>query len=226
MLQQVQGLTAQMGVEFNDLVTSFTGDFVVAFSGVEPYMKETTSYNYSLGEIETKMEESYFPSVTLVAGLENDGIINKLISDMGERIIEKDGYFEIPDDDFQSYLIIKDGYLVVSTAEESVVNVKEGKINTNWTSTKSIGNFPTENSMFLYANTNLEDYDETMKKMIESESGAVPPQIFNSVTSKFDHISIMGSETTGKAVLKLRNTEHNSLYTLFKLFDDNSESMF
>ena len=219
---ELEEMASQMGMNYNDLLTAFNGDFVVALSGFESYMKESEAFNYQLGEYETKMKEGYFPSITLAAGLTNPEIFDKLISNMGELIISKDGYYEIPDDDFEAYLIIKDNYLVVSTLEQSIINVKEGKINTNWISTKSIGNMPMENSMFLFLNSNYDTYDAGMKNMIEKEAGEVPPQIFNSVLSKFDNLTIMGVENSGKIVLKLRNTEHNSLYTLFKLIDENA----
>jgi hypothetical protein len=219
---ELEEMASQMGMNYNDLLTAFNGDFVVALSGFESYMKETEDFNYQLGEYETKMKEGYFPSITLVAGLTNPEIFDKLIANMGEMIISKDGYYEIPDDDFEAYLIIKDNYLVVSTLEQSIINVKEGKINTNWISTKSIGNMPMDNSMFLFLNSNYDTYDTGMKSLIEKEAGEVPPQIFNSVLSKFDNLTIMGVENSGKIVLKLRNTEHNSLYTLFKLIDENA----
>jgi hypothetical protein len=219
---ELEEMASQMGMNYNDLLTAFNGDFVVALSGFESYMKETEDFNYQLGEYETKMKEGYFPSITLVAGLTNPEIFDKLIANMGEMIISKDGYYEIPDDDFEAYLIIKDNYIIVSTLEQSIINVKEGKINTNWISTKSIGNMPMDNSMFLFLNSNYDTYDTGMKSLIEKEAGEVPPQIFNSVLSKFDNLTIMGVENSGKIVLKLRNTEHNSLYTLFKLIDENA----
>ncbi len=217
----------QIGYSVEDILDAFGGSLMLNLYDFESKEVEATDwdlvYDEELGTYEYEevivMKNKINPLGFITFDIKDKDLFNTLINIVVETgsVEEHDNYYSFESQGFEYYFGVTDNFLFVATDKEFVDNLDNG-FSSNLTNT-DFGKNIKDNSYYLYANMNLNEYPEFLfEEMLENEPDA--QLAFDFVNETFDYIEMKSSgKMQGQISIYLKDDSENSLKALLKSID-------
>jgi hypothetical protein len=218
-----------IAIDEQSLYKLLTGDMVLAVNGVKPMQVTRKSYDYdaefnSKEKIDTTIQTQ--PDVLFMLGIGNINDVNKILKLLIDtKSLKKEGnlyQIEAMGSPLPVYLTIQDGILFIGNNKENLA--------------KPVLNMPGEEHTKLFNKNTFVAYAnmDNIAKYFIKEGSDKNQKIFTDVLGFCSSMSVCGSHkgnaSSSNFVLKLKNTEDNSIFDICKfintlfLIDENTNT--
>ncbi len=208
------GNSSPLNIE--NLMNSLGGDIIFAVHGIN-IPEDPTTTKPSKGQTITA-------DGTAILSMNDAETYNQLTQIIPQGIFEeKDGFYSGNFQGVEVYFGLFDNNLIISTDKMIIDGAQNGGLEENLADTRLKEIF--SKNTFMYMNMDKETYPDNMKTMLRKSMDKKSLVMFNAVTDITKEMQAYGDGVgKGKFQFTMKNTDGNSLHTIFQLVDKISQA--
>ncbi len=216
----------RVGMSFDDLFESLTGDMVVAVPGFEELESVSKDYDYETGEFIDRVEKKVQPQVICILGTGSDQLTAKAIKYLQEdpqmgnaaTVTQEGGKYKITSSGPVIYLVQKEKALIISNSPTLADAAENGGFSGSEALAGSLRDNATNQSFSGYFNLN---YDNYPMEGVQSILGQFMSTMLAGKRDLlvYEGLYITGNEDHLDAELRFHQKDENSLVVMINMLD-------
>lgn len=225
-----------LDMSLDEALRTFGGDFAFVLHEVKTTKKERVDYDFD-HETEEMVEtveivDQLMPMMALAMSINDDKLYNKLIELLeqadpdGEMVSKEDNYYIIDVEGIDIYTTLEDDVWVITNDEALIKIVSDGDYGNKSLANSDHADDIEDSYGYGYLNLDYDSYPKALKNRMEEDMDKDDKKLFDNMISILSHATYKGtSKTSVEMKLHLKDSDENSLYTIFKTIDDNVQKM-
>ncbi len=215
----------EMGFTFKDIFEELGGSAVFTLSGFENYTYSYKSY-YNDEMIERTVLS---PQMGIAFDLNGTKVTEKIIEKLSqESEFEKEnGYYKMNlRGDAPLYFAYNEELMYITSSKDGIEKFANGGYAANSLKSSEYASEMENNPVYMYANLNFSTYPETLQNDFTKYQRKDEKFVYDTWNSLMNSVEMEQNNTTSsKIILKLNDSENNSLNTIIKTIDKNYKKM-
>ena len=197
--EEIAEAEKKIGVTFSEGLNAFGGNMLFNLSNINGFV----------------------PDVSFVCDIKDKTTIEKLLSNLPENFLtEKDGYYEVVENDIAVYFCLQEKKAIVTTQKNVLDNFIAGKkLENNFSENKKLSDVPS----FFYLNLDLETYPVQLKSQIQLYLSMMQMNSVNQLLEHTSSLTMMQSKDlhSSTIALNIKPVEgKNSLAIILEALDE------